>query len=58
MKFYEKQNYRDGEEMSVCQGLKVGEELTTKDLKNGDGTILHLDCGGDQELFICQKPWN
>ena len=54
----EKTNHRERQQIISCQGLRVGEELTTKEqLKGvlGAGTGLYIECGSGTALCICQN---
>ena len=51
-----RQHYRDREQLSGCQGLQVGDRLTTdgqhKRIFECDRTVPYLDCGGGY-ITIC-----
>lgn len=54
-----RQNYRDREQISGCQGLGVGEILTTKrqhmKILGADGAVLYPDYGGNSHTDLVLK---
>ena len=57
----ERTNHRERQQIVSLQGLRVGEELTTKEqLKGvlGAGTVLYIEGGSGTALCICQNSCN
>ena len=54
----ERTNHRERQQIVSLQGLRVGEELTTKEQLKGvlvAGTVLYLNFGSCTALCVCQK---
>ena len=63
MTFWERQNYRDTEKISGCQGLEDRQNVNYKEEAKGnfwnDETVLfHNYGGGYMIIYNCQNPWN
>ena len=55
--FHWSKKYRDREQPSGCQELRVEEGITTKGILLYDETILKLDCGGSYTTYVFIKTY-
>ena len=58
MKYKKGQSYLDRKPISGCRRWSGGLGWVTKELFEGNGNFLYIDCGGGYKVCVCQNSLN